>query len=84
MLLGSACPEVTESLAKVVPYWNIIQVKLCVDKQLNLPTDSFLSFSPQGVIRYNGSSTKRSGRVSEFFSYCESRLISQPCQNSVY
>ncbi|CRK94045.1 CLUMA_CG007569, isoform A [Clunio marinus] len=26
MLLGSACPEVTESLAKVVPYWNIIQV----------------------------------------------------------
>jgi gamma-aminobutyric acid type B receptor len=34
MLLGSACPEVTESLAKVVPYWNIIQVNLCVLKQL--------------------------------------------------
>lgn len=27
MLLGTACPEVTESLAKVVPYWNIIQVR---------------------------------------------------------
>ncbi|XP_061398054.1 uncharacterized protein LOC133333781 [Musca vetustissima] len=26
MLLGSACSEVTESLAKVVPYWNIVQV----------------------------------------------------------
>lgn len=27
MLLGSACSEVTESLAKVVPYWNILQVR---------------------------------------------------------
>lgn len=26
MLLGTACPEVTESLAKVVPYWSMIQV----------------------------------------------------------
>lgn len=26
MLLGSACSEVTESLAKVVPYWNIVQI----------------------------------------------------------
>lgn len=26
MLLGSACSEVTESLAKVVPHWNIVQV----------------------------------------------------------
>ncbi|XP_055597604.1 gamma-aminobutyric acid type B receptor subunit 2 [Uranotaenia lowii] len=26
MVLGSACSEVTESLAKVVPYWNIVQV----------------------------------------------------------
>lgn len=26
MLLGSACSEVTESLAKIVPYWNILQV----------------------------------------------------------
>lgn len=26
MLLGSACSEVTESLAKVVPYWNMVQV----------------------------------------------------------
>uniref|UniRef100_A0A182LUW1 G-protein coupled receptors family 3 profile domain-containing protein n=1 Tax=Anopheles culicifacies TaxID=139723 RepID=A0A182LUW1_9DIPT len=26
MVLGSACSEVTESLAKVVPYWNILQV----------------------------------------------------------
>lgn len=26
MLLGSACSEVTESLAKVTPYWNIVQV----------------------------------------------------------
>ncbi|XP_037958848.1 gamma-aminobutyric acid type B receptor subunit 2 [Teleopsis dalmanni] len=26
MLLGSACSDVTESLAKVVPYWNIVQV----------------------------------------------------------
>ncbi|EDW39579.1 GL15283 [Drosophila persimilis] len=26
MLLGNACSEVTESLAKVVPYWNIVQV----------------------------------------------------------
>ncbi|XP_042863998.1 uncharacterized protein LOC122248198 [Penaeus japonicus] len=25
-LLGAACPEVTESLAAVVPYWNIVQV----------------------------------------------------------
>ncbi|XP_037785997.1 uncharacterized protein LOC119581906 [Penaeus monodon] len=25
-LLGAACPEVTESLASVVPYWNIVQV----------------------------------------------------------
>lgn len=28
MLLGSACSEVTESLAKVVPYWNIVQVSI--------------------------------------------------------
>lgn len=27
MLLGSACSDVTESLAKVVPYWNIVQVR---------------------------------------------------------
>ena len=26
MLLGTACSEVTESLAKVTPYWNIVQV----------------------------------------------------------
>ncbi|XP_066965096.1 LOW QUALITY PROTEIN: gamma-aminobutyric acid type B receptor subunit 2 [Macrobrachium rosenbergii] len=26
ILLGAACPEVTESLAAVVPYWNIVQV----------------------------------------------------------
>lgn len=26
MLLGTACSEVTESLAKIVPYWNIVQV----------------------------------------------------------
>lgn len=26
MLLGSACSDVTESLAKVVPYWNMVQV----------------------------------------------------------
>jgi hypothetical protein len=26
MLLGTACAEVTESLAKVVPYWNIVQI----------------------------------------------------------
>uniref|UniRef100_A0A1S4J7W5 G-protein coupled receptors family 3 profile domain-containing protein n=1 Tax=Culex quinquefasciatus TaxID=7176 RepID=A0A1S4J7W5_CULQU len=26
MVLGSACSEVTESVAKVVPYWNIVQV----------------------------------------------------------
>ena len=26
MLLGTACSEVTESLAKVMPYWNIVQV----------------------------------------------------------
>ncbi|XP_041988490.1 gamma-aminobutyric acid type B receptor subunit 2 isoform X2 [Aricia agestis] len=26
MLLGTACSEVTESIAKVVPYWNIVQV----------------------------------------------------------
>ncbi|XP_063543454.1 gamma-aminobutyric acid type B receptor subunit 2 [Cydia strobilella] len=26
MLLGSACSEVTESIAKIVPYWNIVQV----------------------------------------------------------
>ncbi|RZF44490.1 hypothetical protein LSTR_LSTR002263 [Laodelphax striatellus] len=26
ILLGSACSEVTESLAKVVPYWNMVQV----------------------------------------------------------
>ncbi|XP_058454034.1 gamma-aminobutyric acid type B receptor subunit 2 [Malaya genurostris] len=26
MVLGSACSEVTESLAKIVPYWNIVQV----------------------------------------------------------
>ncbi|XP_058126262.1 gamma-aminobutyric acid type B receptor subunit 2 [Anopheles ziemanni] len=26
MVLGSACSEVTESLAKIVPYWNILQV----------------------------------------------------------
>ncbi|KAI8422802.1 hypothetical protein MSG28_006547, partial [Choristoneura fumiferana] len=25
MLLGSACSEVTESIAKIVPYWNIVQ-----------------------------------------------------------
>jgi len=34
MLLGTACSEVTESLAKVVPYWNIIQVSLL--KQLKV------------------------------------------------
>lgn len=84
MLLGSACPEVTESLAKVVPYWNIIQVKLCVDKQLNLPTDSFLSFSLQGVIRYNGTCTERPRGVSLFLQNSSTRLITQPCPNSVY
>jgi hypothetical protein len=26
MLLGTACSDVTESLAKVTPYWNIVQV----------------------------------------------------------
>ncbi|KPI92958.1 Gamma-aminobutyric acid type B receptor subunit 2 [Papilio xuthus] len=26
MLLGSACSDVTESIAKIVPYWNIVQV----------------------------------------------------------
>ncbi|CAH0406806.1 unnamed protein product [Chilo suppressalis] len=26
MLLGTACSEVTESIAKIVPYWNIVQV----------------------------------------------------------
>ncbi|XP_076673312.1 gamma-aminobutyric acid type B receptor subunit 3 isoform X2 [Andrena cerasifolii] len=26
LLLGTACSEVTESLAKIVPYWNVIQV----------------------------------------------------------
>ncbi|XP_063700563.1 gamma-aminobutyric acid type B receptor subunit 2 [Culicoides brevitarsis] len=26
MLLGSACSEVTETLAKIVPYWNVLQV----------------------------------------------------------
>ncbi|XP_068236918.1 uncharacterized protein [Palaemon carinicauda] len=26
ILLGAACPEVTESLAAVVPYWNIVQL----------------------------------------------------------
>ena len=26
MLLGTACSDVTESLAKVVPYWNVVQV----------------------------------------------------------
>jgi gamma-aminobutyric acid type B receptor len=26
MLLGTACSEVTESLAKMTPYWNIVQV----------------------------------------------------------
>lgn len=25
-LLGTACSEVTETLAKIVPYWNIVQV----------------------------------------------------------
>jgi len=30
MLLGSACSEVTESLAKVTPYWNIVQVSYFV------------------------------------------------------
>jgi len=25
-LLGTACSEVTETLAKIVPYWNVIQV----------------------------------------------------------
>lgn len=28
MLLGTACSEVTESIAKIVPYWNIVQVTL--------------------------------------------------------
>lgn len=42
MLLGTACPEVTESLAKVVPYWNIIQVKLYVwGEQLRVCLDIF-------------------------------------------
>ncbi|KAG6460215.1 hypothetical protein O3G_MSEX011829 [Manduca sexta] len=26
MLLGTACSDVTESIAKIVPYWNIVQV----------------------------------------------------------
>ena len=26
LLLGTACSEVTETLAKIVPYWNVIQV----------------------------------------------------------
>lgn len=29
MLLGTGSSEVTESLAKIVPYWNIVQVVLC-------------------------------------------------------
>ena len=28
VMLLTACPEVTEILARIVPYWNIIQVKL--------------------------------------------------------
>lgn len=28
MLLGTGSSEVTESLAKIVPYWNIVQVVL--------------------------------------------------------
>ena len=28
MLLGAACTEVTESLAQMTPYWNIVQVSL--------------------------------------------------------
>lgn len=27
MLLGTACSNVTESLASIVPYWNILQVQ---------------------------------------------------------
>ena len=26
LLLGTACSEVSETLAKIVPYWNIVQV----------------------------------------------------------
>ena len=26
LLLGTACSEVTETLAKIVPYWNVVQV----------------------------------------------------------
>jgi hypothetical protein len=26
-LLGTACSEVTERLAKIVPYWNMVQVR---------------------------------------------------------
>lgn len=36
MVLGSACSEVTESLAKVVPYWNMIMASHSLDKQLKL------------------------------------------------
>ncbi|XP_063357880.1 gamma-aminobutyric acid type B receptor subunit 2 [Cydia amplana] len=36
MLLGSACSEVTESIAKIVPYWNIVQVcEPSVDRSYN-------------------------------------------------
>ncbi|GBP83138.1 hypothetical protein EVAR_90293_1 [Eumeta japonica] len=31
MLLGSACSEVTETIAKIVPYWNIVQMQKGAD-----------------------------------------------------
>lgn len=41
MLLGSACSEVTESLAKVVPYWNIVQVGALINIR-NFPKSSLI------------------------------------------
>lgn len=54
MVLGSACSEVTESLARVVPYWNMIMASSDLCKQLKLLTNfmhlvlqvSFGSLSP--------------------------------------
>ncbi|KAL4710598.1 hypothetical protein ACJJTC_003234 [Scirpophaga incertulas] len=36
MLLGTACSEVTESIAKIVPYWNIVQ---CEEESSHITLD---------------------------------------------
>lgn len=64
-MLLTACPEVTETLAKIVPYWNIIQVKLCFG---TLKHSCKLYFFYKGLIWKYCTSFERPWRISLLFS----------------